>query len=168
MEHCLYEFHFVYWVQKLVHVDWVGRVDFFDWVDRLIWECAGDRLISECAEYHVGTFVVGSDGTWAAVGFSFISHRGRRGRGGNTPPTSLHGAAGAVQSPCGSVYTSYFTSDFRLHFRLPTSLPTSDFTLPTSSGRPCMAQQAQYNLRAVGYFILPTSLHASDFILPTS
>ena len=107
MEHCLYEFHFVYWVQKFVHVDWFGRVDFFDWVDRLIWERAGDRLSSECAEYHVGTFVVGCDGTWAAVGFSFVSHRGRRGHGG-IPPTSLHGAAGAVQSPCGSVYTSYF------------------------------------------------------------
>ena len=117
MEHCLYEFHFVYWVQKFVHVDWVGRVDFFDWVDWLIWECAGDRLISECAQYHVGTFVVGGDGTWEAVGLSFISHRGRRGRGGNWVTSdftsdfrlhafyfvraSLHGAAGAVQSPCG-------------------------------------------------------------------
>ena len=70
MEHCLNQFHFVYWVQKFVHVDWVGRVDFFYWVDRFIWECAGDRLISECAEYHVGTFVVGCDGTWEAVGLS--------------------------------------------------------------------------------------------------
>ena len=85
MEHCLYEFHFVYWVQKFVHVDWVGRVDFFDWVDRFIWERAGDRLISECAEYHVGTFVVGCDGTWEAVGLAFVSHRGHRGRRGNTP-----------------------------------------------------------------------------------
>jgi hypothetical protein len=90
MEHRLNQFHFVYWVQKFVHVDWVGRVDFFDWIDRLIWECAGDRLISECAEYHVGTFVVGSDGTWEAVGFSFVSHRGRRGRVETQPAASLH------------------------------------------------------------------------------
>jgi hypothetical protein len=44
-----------------------------------------------------------------AVGLLFSSHRGRRGHGG-IPPTSLHGAAGAVQSPSGSVYTSYFST----------------------------------------------------------
>ena len=88
MEHRLHQFYFVYWVQKFVHVDWLGGVDFFDWI---IWECAGDWLISECAQYHVGTFVVGSDGTWAAVELSFFSHRGRGGRGGNRPlPASLH------------------------------------------------------------------------------
>jgi hypothetical protein len=126
MEHRLHQFHFVYWVQKLVHVDWVGRVDFFDWIDRLIWECAGDRLISECAEYHVGTFVVGCDDTWAAVGFSFVSHRGRRGRRGITPQRHCM----APQALCNLRAVAYI---------LPTSLPTSDFMLPTSSGRPCMA-----------------------------
>ena len=80
MEHCFHQFHFVYWVQKFVHVDWLGRIDFFDWVDWIVWECAGDRLISECAEYHVGTCVLGRDGTWEAVGLSCVSHRGRGGR----------------------------------------------------------------------------------------
>ena len=74
MEHRFHQFHFVYRLQKFVHVDWVSRVDFFDWVDWLIWECAGDRLIFECAEYHVGTCVVGRDGTWEAVGLSFSLH----------------------------------------------------------------------------------------------
>jgi hypothetical protein len=102
MEHRLYEFYFVYWVQKFVHVDWVGRVYFFDWIDWLIWECAGDWLIFECAEYHVGTCIVGRDVTWEAVGFSFVSHRGRRGHGGNwvTSDFSTHAACCVSTTSC--------------------------------------------------------------------
>ncbi len=98
MEHRLHQFHFVYWVQKFVHVDWLSRVNFLDFLDRLIWECAGDRLISECAEYHVGTFVVGSNGTREAVGLALVSHRAHGGHGGN-----------------------WVASDFTSDFMLPTS-----------------------------------------------
>lgn len=140
MEHCLYEFYFVYWVQKFVHVDWVGGVDFFDWVDRLIWECAGDRLISECAEYHVGTFVVGCDGTWEAVGLSFVSHRGRGGRGGNTP--QRHCMAPQVLCnlravACNIVWQALGDSTRRLPWHPAWNDVGGVF--PTSSGRPYMA-----------------------------
>ena len=110
----------------------------------------------------------------------FIAHRARRGRR-DTPPTSLHGAEGAVQSPCGQeLHTSRRITLLSLsanprRFHATGASTRHGMTL----GHGCQGTRHGMTLGR-WHFTLPTSyflrrndtgtvaLHAAEFILPTS